>query len=284
MACQSTKRRVLILANPDKPGAPDALASLCSFVRDRAELTDASCSLDVSRAVSERPDRIIVLGGDGTLIGVARAMGEAQSPLIGVNMGKLGFLAEFSLESLCHELDAALGDDRLISRRMMLDVTLELRGGRDVKSTAVNDCVIQMGPPFRMITLSITIDGEHLTRIRGDGLAVCTPTGSTAHSLSAGGPVMSPELRAIGLTPFNPHSLTHRPVVFGPDVVLEIRPEAVNSGSSVIIDGQVTHPLTNGDIIRVRRAKPEFHLVRHPRSSPWHNLVNKLHWGQTPAE
>lgn len=316
MSARLGQRRVMIVANREKPGVGETLKRLKAYAQSRASLVGAYDSLRVEAALRDRPDRLVVLGGDGTLIGVARALGAAQLPLIGVNMGKLGFLAEFSPDELCDQFDRAVGDDRCISRRLMLELThvrvgqisepsrvgqlselppveqlSELpkvgaatpRHGADRSLLAVNDCVFQMGPPFRMISLQVAIDGEHLTHIRGDGLAVCTPNGSTAHSLSAGGPVMAAELRAIGITPLNAHSLTHRPIVVGPDSVIEVRPEAVNSGSSLIIDGQETFPLAEGEVVRIRRAPAEFQLVRNPRHSPWHNLVTKLHWGQPPT-
>ncbi|MCC7292897.1 MAG: NAD(+)/NADH kinase [Phycisphaerales bacterium] len=315
MSASHGQRRVMIVANREKPGVSETMQRLKTFAQTRASVVGAFDSLNVEAALRDRPDRLVVLGGDGTLIGVARSLGAAQLPLIGVNMGKLGFLAEFSPEELCDQFDRAMSDDRCISRRMMLEVTharpgrsdgaqvgqlselprvgqlSELpkagtpttRHGTDRSLLAVNDCVFQMGPPFRMISLHVAIDGEHLTHIRGDGLAVCTPNGSTAHSLSAGGPVMAADLSAIGITPLNAHSLTHRPIVVGPDSVIEVRPEAVNSGSSLIIDGQATISLAEGDVVRIRRAPAEFQLVRNPRHSPWHNLVTKLHWGQPPA-
>lgn len=283
MSARLGQRRVMIVANREKPGVGETMKRLKAFAQSRASLVGAFDSLSVEAALRDRPDRLVVLGGDGTLIGVARSLGATQLPLIGVNMGKLGFLAEFSPDELCDQFDRAVGDDGCISRRLMLDVTLSTPGQPVRTLPAVNDCVFQMGPPFRMISLHVTIDGEHLTHIRGDGLAVCTPNGSTAHSLSAGGPVMAAELAAIGITPLNAHSLTHRPIVVGPDSVIEVRPEAVNSGSSLIIDGQVTFPLAECDVVRIRRAPAEFQLVRNPRHSPWHNLVTKLHWGQPPA-
>ncbi|MCG3131868.1 MAG: NAD kinase [Phycisphaerae bacterium] len=281
MMSGNRRPRILILSNPEKPDAIPALERLAAFAQPRAELIGTVPSLDVSSAIAARPDRIIVLGGDGTLIGVARSLGATPFPLVGVNMGKLGFLAEFSLDELCEQFDRVMTDDACVSRRLTLEVTLTTKKAQHALP-AINDCVIQMGPPFRMIALDVYIDGERLTHLRGDGLAVCTPTGSTAHSLSAGGPVMAAELRAIGVTPLNAHSLTHRPIVVGPDATIEVRPVAVNSGSSVIVDGQTAMPLHEGDVLRIRRFPADFLLVRNPSLSPWDNLVRKLHWGQSP--
>lgn len=275
--------RVAILANMDKPGAAGMLERLTRFAESRCHVTAAALGTDAGIAATQDAHRVIVLGGDGTLIGVARSLGDAQRPLVGVNVGKLGFLAEFSPGDLCDQFDRILSDDALMTRRLTLDVRVESSRKVKYQGMAINDCVIQMGPPFRMISLDVFIDGDHLTHMRGDGLAVCTPTGSTAHSLSAGGSVMSPGLRAIGLTPLNPHSLTHRPIVLAPDAVVQIRPHMVNNGTSVIIDGQVVLALHADDLITLRHGTVDIELIHNPRRSRWDNLVTKLHWGQAPV-
>jgi NAD+ kinase len=149
-------------------------------------------------------------------------------------------------------------------------------------SPAINDCVIQAGPPFRMITLGVQLDGAHLSNVAGDGLIVCTPSGSTAHNLSAGGPIVQPDVDAMILTPLNPHSLTHKPIVVNREARLEITAMIVNEGTTAIIDGQEPHPLRTADRVIIRRYAHDFLLVRNPRHDRWHNLVTKLHWGQSP--
>ncbi len=238
---------------------------------------------DVAPALRERVDRIIVIGGDGTLIGVARALVPHPIPLIGVNVGKLGFLAEFSLAELKAHFEQVLSDDALVRRRAVLDVQIVRAGGSTISSPAVNDCVVQAGPPFRLIRLGVSIDGEKLTDVGGDGLIVCTPSGSTAHNLSAGGPIMQSDVDAIILTPLNPHSLTHKPVVIDNAAVIEVEAIAVNAGTTVIIDGQVSHPLGHGDRVAIRRSPSDFYVVRNPHYGRWHKLITKLHWGQSPA-
>jgi len=134
-----------------------------------------------------------------------------------------------------------------------------------------------------MITLGVSVNGEHLTDVRGDGLIVCTPSGSTAHNLSAGGPIMQPGVDAMVLTPLNPHSLTHRPLVIECDAVIEISANAVNEGTTAIIDGQVSYSLKTGDRVTVKRSTSDVLLVRNPKYAQWHKLVTKLHWGKAPA-
>jgi len=276
-------RRVFLLANPDKPDAGRVLDELRQFAAGRADVVGAAHQIDARSAVPDGVDRIVVLGGDGTLLGVARSLVGRQIPLIGVNLGKLGFLAEFSVEEVKTHFEAAVSDDSLVSRRAMLDVAVERQGAPVASVLAVNDCVVQMGPPFRMIQLDVAVDGSHLTRMRGDGLIVCTPSGSTAHNLSAGGPIMQPDVQAIGLTPLNPHSLTHRPLVIDADGRIEIHASAVNGGTAAIIDGQVSIPLQRDDIIRITRHAELFQLVRNPTHAKWHNLTTKLYWGHNPA-
>lgn len=272
--------RVFLLANPDKKAARSAFDELRDFATGRCELVGAELGHDVAPAIAAGAQRIIILGGDGTLIGVARALGAKQIPLIGVNVGKLGFLAEFSLEELKKSFDRALTDASLISQRTVLHVTLHAKGKARDAGLAINDCVIQAGPPFRIINLGVSIDGEHLTDVAGDGLIVCTPSGSTAHNLSAGGPIMQPDVQAMILTPLNPHSLTHKPLVVVRDSAVDIQAVQVNEGTTVIIDGQVSHSVAPGDRVTVRRFSSEFLLVRNPLYPPWHKLKTKLHWGQ----
>ena len=269
-----------MFGNPGKPHAREAVESLQKAANAKFEVVGAELGKQISNAAKDL-DRIVVVGGDGTLIGVARSLGSRQVPLIGVNVGKLGFLAEFLLEDLIAEFDRAVGDDTLITRRATLEVQIE-NGGVRHTSPAINDCVIQAGPPFRMITLGVLLDGAHLSNVAGDGLIVCTPSGSTAHNLSAGGPIVQPDVDAMILTPLSPHSLTHKPIVVNRQSRLEIRALTVNEGTTAIIDGQESHPLRPDDRVIVRRYPHDFLLVRNPKHDRWHNLVAKLHWGQPP--
>lgn len=283
-ASEATRtRRVYLLGNPDKREIAAVLEEVRSFAASRCTVVGAGLDRDARAAAATKPDRIIVLGGDGTIIGIARTLGEHQVPLIGVNVGKLGFLAEFSLEELKRHFDRAMADNSHISRRMVLQVAVRRDGAVKDSGLAINDCVIQAGPPFRIINLGISINGEHLTDVGGDGLIACTPSGSTAHNLSAGGPIMQPDVDAIILTPLNPHSLTHKPLVVDRESVIEIVASTVNEGTTAIIDGQVSCPLRPGDRVTVRRFPSDFLLVRNPQHPKWHNLMAKLHWGRSPT-
>ena len=247
------------------------------------EIVGSAVGVDATDAVKAGVDRLIVFGGDGTLIGVARSMGANQIPLVGVNIGKLGFLAEFSVDEFNASFARIANDDKLVTRRIALHVTVRHDGDVRDTSLAINDCVINAGPPYRIIRLGVSINGEHLTTVGGDGLIVCTPSGSTAHNLSAGGPIVQPRVPAIVLSPMNPHSLTHKPLVVESDSTIEIHASDVNEGSTAIIDGQVTCPLQPGDRITVRRFESDYLLVRNPLYARWHKLVTKLHWGRSPS-
>jgi len=275
--------RVYFLGNPEKQEVSGALERLRAFAKSRAHVVGAQLATDGQAAVKAGAERIVVIGGDGTLIGVARSLRAQQIPLIGVNMGKLGFLTEFSIDEVQTHFERALRDFSLIARRTMLEATIHGNGGTRVCCLAVNDCVLQAGPPFRMVRLGVAINGEHFTEVRGDGLIICTPAGSTAHNLSAGGPIMQAGVDAIVLTPLNPHSLTHRPLVIERQAVIDITASQVNEGTTIIIDGQVSYPLHRGDRITIRRFDTDMLVVRNPMYARWHNLVTKMHWGRGPT-
>lgn len=283
MSDDKEKRRVYLLANPDKPEAARAMRAAENLQVESVDIVGSAVGVDATDAVKAGVDRLIVFGGDGTLIGVARSMGANQLPLVGVNIGKLGFLAEFSVDEFNASFARIARDDTLVTRRIVLHVIVRHNGGVRDTSLAINDCVIHAGPPYRIIRLGVSINGEHLTTVGGDGLIVCTPSGSTAHNLSAGGPIVQPRVPAIVLTPLNPHSLTHKPLVVESDSTIEIHASEVNEGSTAIIDGQVTCPLQPGDRITVRRFESDYLLVRNPLYARWHKLVTKLHWGRSPS-
>lgn len=258
------------------------MRDLRPFAASRCELVGADLGLDGGAAVETGAERLIVIGGDGTLIGVARSLNTDQIPLIGVNVGKLGFLTEFSIEELKDNFDRAVSDDTLISRRAMLQVTIVKDGDTPLTYLAVNDCVIQAGAPFRLINMGVSINNERLADVSGDGMIVCTSSGSTAHNLSAGGPIMQPGVDAIVLTPLCAHSLTHKPLVIEREAAIDILARAVNEGTTVIIDGQVSSPLEQDDRVIIKRFSADLKMVRNPLYAKWHKLVNKLHWGRAP--
>ncbi|NLX12823.1 MAG: NAD(+)/NADH kinase [Phycisphaerales bacterium] len=276
----SKQSRVLVLCNPEKPEARAAMESVIACISREALVVASGAVTENKEWLGRNPDRIIVLGGDGSILAVARELQDRQVPIIGVNFGKLGFLAEFSFEELQNNAGRILTDSALVSRRMMLTTEVARNGQGYGDSLAVNDCVVHAGPPFRMIELSIAVNGEYLTSVSGDGLVLATPTGSTAQNMSAGGPILAPGARAIVVSPISPHSLTHRPLVVAADAVIEVLARRVNEGTTAVIDGQISFPLGPGDRLTVRQAAYDFQLVRNPGQAQWHTLTQKLKWGQ----
>lgn len=274
------RSRVVIIRNPSKIDAEARLAWLVEKLRPRADVVGTGTIDDTSRLLSESPDRVVVLGGDGTILAVARAMGERQAPIVGVNFGKLGFLAEFSVDDVQTHVEAMLHQSDLVSRRIMIEARIESTSGPASHIIAVNDFVLHSGPPYRMIDLAITVDGDYLTQFSGDGLILATPCGSTAHNMSAGGPIVQSEVPAIIITPISPHSLTHRPLVVAGDSRIQVHAQQVNDGTTLAADGQETLPLRAGDVLVVQRYPHDFLLVHNPTQPRWYTLTKKLRWGQ----
>ncbi len=272
--------RAIILRNPDKPDAKANMTTVVDFVSRHAKVVDTGIITEAPQLAQSRPDRLIVLGGDGSILSVARALKDQQIPIVGVNFGKLGFLAEFSLEDLEKNIARILSDESAVSRRMMITTAVKRDGQCLADFLAVNDCVINAGPPYRMIEISISVDGDHLTNVSGDGLVLATPSGSTAHNMSVGGPIVQPSTRAIVMSPIAPHSLTHRPIVVDCHSQIEVTTCRVNKGTNVVIDGQVPYNLHDGDRLIVAQAPYDFLLVRNPSQPLWHTLTTKLKWGQ----
>jgi len=274
-------RRILILTNPAKPGVMEAVEELRPFLSTQAKVLDVLSITQEHAKLGDDIDLCLVLGGDGTLLSAARMVAPQGIPLLGVNMGKLGFLAEFSLQDIHLHLPDILAGRVPPTRRMMLSVAI---GGcsQRFSSVAANDVVIAAGPPFRMIDLELEQDGQSIARYQGDGLIIATPTGSTGYNLSAGGPILQSTLEAIAITPVAPHSLSIRPFVIAPGHTISVRANHVNAGSAVIVDGQVTSLLCCGDVIEVRRATFDALIIPHPGRTFFQTLSGKLQWGQGP--
>jgi NAD+ kinase len=272
--------RVYLIGNARKPSVPEVFTRLSGVLRARGVLVGADLDGKPEQITAAKPDCIIVLGGDGTILSVAQALQQHQVPIVGVNLGKLGYLAAFSVDEFELFLDRILTDPTLVTSRMMLEVHATRRGADAYDGIAVNDCVIRAGPPFRTIGLSIDVDGQPVTTIVADGLIVATPTGSTAHSMSCGGPLVQPDVEAILLTPHSPHSLTHRPVVLGPDARVSITIQDSSEGAALVLDGRFIASLCGGSVVRVSKSKAMFQLVHHPHRKPWDTLIMKLKWGQ----
>lgn len=275
-------RRVALIGSPDKPAARKTLARAHRWLADRADVVFSDMTYDSRQALAAEPDLLVVLGGDGTLIAAVHGLRQQQVPIVGVNLGKLGYLADFTIEELESEGDFLFSGKLPITRRAMIDVCLEHLDGGHYDSPAVNDCVILAGPPFHMVEMIVEVDGDEVAVVRGDGLIIATASGSTAHNLAAGGPILEPTGEALILTPICPQALTYRPLVMDVRRRIAIRVTQANEGTTVAIDGRVCQPFQASDRIVITRYGADFLLVRNPKHSEWHALRRKLRWGEGP--
>ncbi len=226
---------------------------------------------------------IVVLGGDGTLLSMADAIGAAGSniPILGVNFGSLGFLTEVTLPELYPALDAAVTGRAPIEERMMLRTTTIRSTGGAPEYIALNDVVITKAARSRMIDLSVSVGDEFVTRVKADGLIVATPTGSTAYNLAAGGPIVQPTVDALILTPIAPHTLTNRPIVIPSGAAVRVQPHIDERDELyVTFDGQAGFQLRSGDQLRICRAERPLRLIRPSTRSYFEVLRQKLKWGE----
>ncbi len=274
--------RVAIVASPDKPAAAQTLQRMQQWLRGRAEVVFAGLTYDGRQALPRDPHLLFSLGGDGTIIAAANSLGEQQLPIVGVNLGKLGYLADFTMEELEREGDFLFAGTLPITRRIMMEIVLEGGGAGVLRTPVINDCVIQAGPPYHMIELAVTVDGDEVTRVRGDGLIVATPSGSTAHNLAAGGPILEPTGEAFILTPICPQALTFRPLVMDARRRIQIGAMHTNEGTTVTGDGRVLRTIDAATRITITRYRADFLLVRNPQRSEWSALRRKLRWGEGP--
>lgn len=229
--------------------------------------------------LAEDVDMLVSLGGDGTMLGVARFIGKRQVPVLGVNLGSLGYLTEFTKEELFTALEELREGSFFLDRRMLLDVKL-VRDGKTVAShRALNEAVVNFGSPVRMIELECHINGMFVNSFRADGMILATPTGSTAYSLSAGGPIVHPSMSAILLTPICPHTLSNRPVVVPGESVVDLTFPQASDGVVLTVDGQVEINLEPGDQVTVLRSQTTFDLIRPTNRNYFEVLRRKLKWG-----
>ena len=229
--------------------------------------------------IPTKAEMIIVLGGDGTLLSVARLVGDHDVPILGVNLGGLGFLTEITLEELYRVLEKVVQGDFITDERVVLNASVVRRGERMAEFIVLNDAVINKGALARIIDLETTINGEYLTTFKSDGLILSTPTGSTAYNLSAGGPIVYPSLHCIIITPICPHTLTNRPIMIPDDV--EIRAMLKTKQQEVILtlDGQQGFTLEFEDIVEVKKAEGHIFLIKSPYRHYFEVLREKLKWG-----
>ena len=294
MVTSSIKRIGLVL----KPHQPDALRTLCELAAwiagrditlvggpeiEREQIKhQTGCTVqEVSRdQLAHDVDLILVLGGDGTMIATARLMGDREVPVLGVNFGGLGYLAEFRIEELYNALESILSGNYRLDKRVMLDVEL-LRGDQPItKNRVLNDVVINKSALARIIEIETHLNTQFVNSFRADGLIVSTPTGSTAYNLSAGGPVIYPSMNAVVITPICPFTLSNRPIVVPDDAVIELCLKTQQEEVALTLDGQVGFPLNVEDRVVIRKSATTFNLVQPMNRNYFDVLRDKLRWGR----
>jgi NAD+ kinase len=274
---------IVILGNGTKPEAHEEARILAQAVAAEPRLRLAGIDLSPDSDLSNlEADLALVLGGDGTVLHTARRMGDHPTPVLGVNVGRLGFLAELTPEAFLLRLGDLADRRYTIDNLMTLACTLAPRSGPSREFRGLNDIVLRAAPIFHLIEIGLSIDGESVMTYRGDGLILATPVGSTAHSLSAGGPILPPNAHMFVVTPLCAHTLTQRPLVDSTHKVYEMVPQGAGIATVLVIDGQVQVPVNCGDRVIVRRGVAPFPMVRLPGHSFYRTLRDKLGWGTAP--
>jgi NAD+ kinase len=281
------KRAVGVCLKPDDPPAAAVLRALAERLADaRIEVRCDAAAARVLGRPAQAPgelaasvDLLVVLGGDGTLLGVAREIGDAQVPILGVNLGTRGFLAEIAPAEQLDAVERALRGDMPIENRARLEATVERGGAEIARFIALNEIVVGSAAS-RLLDLETSADGQPVTTYRADGLIVATPTGSTAYSLSAAGPILLPAVAAFVLNPICPHTLSQRPLVLPDSMRIEIRPLSHDGGAvRLTVDGQAGQVLAEGDRVIVRRSPHPLRLVVSSDHDRFEILRTKLGWG-----
>ena len=231
-------------------------------------------------ALGEKIDILIVLGGDGTLLSAARALGGQRVPILAVNLGGLGFLTSVTLDELYPLLEQVLAGKHRTSERMMLDAEILRDGQSGGRQCALNDAVGNKGAIARMLDFDVLVNGDAVGRYRADGIIVATPTGSTAYSLVAGGPIMDPDLDAFIITPICPHMLTNRPLVIPGSAKVELDFAAADDPVYITLDGQIGFELKANDRVAITKSANRVALVRPPSKTYFEILQSKLRWGE----
>jgi len=288
-------KRIGVVVKPHQPEALETLCKLTEWLTERAIALIGSPAVDRERIEHEtgcvievipeeelpqKVDLILVLGGDGTMIATARMLGDCEVPVIGVNYGGLGYLAEFRIDELFTALESIVGGDYKLEKRVMLAV--ELRRGDEVvtKNRVLNDVVMNKSALARIIQIETYLNDQFVNSFRADGLIVSTPTGSTAYNLSAGGPIVFPTMNTVVITPICPFTLSNRPIVVPDDSVIEVRLMTEQEDVALTLDGQVGFPIQARDRVVIRKSNTTFNLVQPKNRNYFDLLRDKLRWGR----
>jgi NAD+ kinase len=287
---RSDMKRVGIFAKRSNPAAIRVAREAADWLQERRieVFLEEALAADLKGEYQGHPggaipsmvNLIIVLGGDGTLISVARQVGDLRTPILGVNLGSLGFLTEITLEELYPVLEQVVAGDFTVTSRMMLEAVIRRDGQETGRFRVLNDVVINKGALARIIDMEAWVDGTYLTTFKADGLIVSTPTGSTAYNLAAGGPIVFPGVHCLVISPICPHMLTNRPIIVSDEAVIKVEVKFQDEDVVFTADGQVGMPLRGGDLVELRKSRSSTLLVKSPNKEYFGVLRAKLRWGE----
>jgi NAD+ kinase len=283
-------KTVGIISKPYKHGVERIAAQLVEWLRGRgyrvvvdketAEYAGADEAVAREELAGRKPEFVVVLGGDGTMLAAARALAKAQVPILGVNLGALGFLTEIPLPDLYPTLEAVHEKRSAVEARAMVHCQLVRRGARPAEYDALNDIVVAKSALARLVDFEVEIDGAFVSNYKADGIIVATPTGSTAYSLAAGGPILLPDVDALVITPVSSHALTNRPLVVRDTSTISIGVKSTQEEAFLSVDGQVGMPVQDGDHIVCRKSEQRVLLLRLSSRTFFDVLRAKLKWGE----
>ena len=286
-------KKIGVFCKPKAPSATDILGRLIPWLRKQnyhifldtgtAAIINETSSYE-KREISQQADLLIVLGGDGTLLSVAQAAHPYNIPILAVNLGSLGFLAEISIDELYPTLENILAGKFEIENRMLLNACIWRNGEKVEDHNVLNDVVINKGVVARVINLQVLVNGQYMTSYRADGLIIATPTGSTAYSLSAGGPIIHPSMHTLVLSPICPFTLTNRSILIPDQSIIQVKLAAKYDDVRVTLDGQEGYDMRAEDILEIKKTKTSLQLIRGPNKNYYQILRDKLHWGSQNDE
>ena len=277
--------KILVLGNAQRPGVREEVERWLPWLRAQADLVAVDLCRECDLAALPPADVALVFGGDGAILRAARQMAYRQIPVLGVNLGRLGFLADIHPDDFQQSFEEVARGNYRVTHHVMFECLVE-SDGRAPSPTllGLNEVVVHALPPFHILDLELEIDGLPVARFSGDGLIISSPIGSTAHNLSAGGPILAQELAAFVITPICAHTLTYRPIVESADKVHVVRLGQGARQAAVIVDGQESLPLGPAERVVIRRAPVAFGLVKVPGRSYYQTLRDKLRWGMQPGK
>ncbi len=284
--------RIGIIANLNRPDAVVAVNRVIDWCNkkefpviisdDIKDSIHSNVKTSPQRELWKHADIIVSLGGDGTMLTTVRVLDKNPRPILGINLGSLGFLTQIVPEKLEEALEKVAANDYSIEERMVLKT--EMINGDNLDSPyALNEVVVDKGSISRVINVSLYADGEYISSYKADGLLVATPTGSTAYSLAVGGPIINPVMQAMIVSPISPFSLTSRPIIFAPDIELEVRVRSEHGDTLLTIDGQVASSFSPTGTLKIRRAGHTAKFIKLAENSFYSILRQKLHWGRLPV-